>query len=827
MGVTLAAETQTHAEQDFDVVLKPISHPALGDIRIEESLFAIGRNELPFASYGQEVVAELSRRHARIFSERGDAYVADLESKNGTTVNGVRVRQKAHRLRAGDELCFGALCYRVAFHPRGPAKERAAWLLSLTLSPERDDLGLQPIVISRFPFLVSKVDETFSRYRDAYPHQVKYLSRRHAHIFLKGGQPFVEDLGSTNGTFVAGKRLDEHAVPLGEGEALAFGGNHFVYRVSLQREAGADPTVTKLPAAEASAAPAPDPDKTTFVAAADSFLDIFCIETSQPPDELNDDAPRTPEAGAKEEKRRPRSRAGIFLSELKEAYGGGERRGAGRRRAAGAALAVALVAILSGVLYWRGGPERQLRELLAGGQYAEAANLADRQLARQPEDAGLRALGTEALLKAEVPGWLQLLKAGKYDAAVAALAAMKQRGTRNADALALVAELAWVGDVERFVAARGGAEAPIRMFADEENIRALVRRWHEDAKGHQRALAQVSAYVPEFRDRYAEALSHLRRLESDEAVYLAAIDRLKATIAAELKGDNPQALEAVFNDYAEKYPRLTGLDRLREDLRRYSDIDREARAARLSPLIALLESTRFATPPFQEQFANLQATRLPPPELVERYRAASRAWRDGKAAEALAALQAAGSGPWGEVAAKELARRKTVSEDFAALQKARGTKAYEDRLIAFYGTLDPNEDGYYLRATEADVNAYRSRALERAGQLLERAQAAWRQYQANGGIRGEQRLEAGISGGFRSQAQLLARAEAGARQGMQIYTLLKAEEASRWAGLQGSIRAEAELQRRSLRELERVLEPGLLKAKLALMGDGGEERTAP
>jgi len=42
------------------------------------------------------------------------------------------------------------------------------------------------------------------------------------------------------------------------------------------------------------------------------------------------------------------------------------------------------------------------------------------------------------------------------------------------------------------------------------------------------------------------------------------------------------------------------------------------------------------------------------------------------------------------------------------------------------------------------------------------------------------------------------------------------------------INAEAELQRRSLQELRMVLEPGLLKNKLALIGGpGGEERRAP
>src|SRR5213076_2279194 len=86
------------------IVLHPIAPPGLGDIRIDENLFAIGRAEAPFASYPPEVVADLSRRHARIFGENGVVYLADLDSKNGTTVNGTAVRHSIVRLSDGDEL---------------------------------------------------------------------------------------------------------------------------------------------------------------------------------------------------------------------------------------------------------------------------------------------------------------------------------------------------------------------------------------------------------------------------------------------------------------------------------------------------------------------------------------------------------------------------------------------------------------------------------------------------------------------------------------------------------------------------------------------------
>ena len=818
------AEASAAAGQELNVLLRASSHPELGDILIEETPFAVGRNELPFVSYDKELVAELSRRHARVFWEAGALYVADLGSKNGTMVNGEAVGETPRRLHERDELSFGGvLSYRVKFLARARKPRQVGALLSLTLTPERDDLLLEPIVITRFPFLVGKIDDVFARYKSAYPHQVTYLSRRHAHLFLKGDVPFVEDLGSTNGTFVGDVRLDEHAVELHDGDVLAFGGSHFVYKVSLQREVETEPTLTRFGAALATPhADAGNADKTTFVAAPDSFLDIFCIAHPPRPDEADDapapgrdDAPRPPAP-------RERGRAAVFARELRRAFAGDDR-GMAKRALKWGVPFVALLAAIAVGLYLEGSSQRELEALVADGEYLRAAAAADAQLARDPDDAALKALGTEALLKAKLPQWLDGVEAGDFDAAAALLADMKARARHNADAQLLLAELDWVADLERFVRERGGPDAPIRLYTDEDPIRALLARWHDDAKSHQRALARIASHVPDFRDVHAEALTHQRRLESDESVYLVAVERLDATIASELAAGRAETLEVVLDEYAEKYPRLVGVDRLREDLRQYVALERELRERRLGPLVALLATLSFSTPPFQRQFAQLGSTALPPPDVLNRYRTASDAWRKGEAEQALATLQQIDAGPWAEVAATELARKQAVARQFKDLQQARGGKDYEERLLAFHASLDPDEDRHFIRATEADVGAYRGKALARASEMLTRAQAAWSQYRTSGGIGGEQRLESGISGKFRAQARLLAQAQVDARQGVRIHEMLKADVAAPWIKLRDEIDAERELQRQSLLELHRVLESGVLKAKLALIGERSDE----
>lgn len=818
------------ADQAFNLLLKPISHPELEEIRIEDNLFAIGRSESPFASYEPAIAAELSRRHARIFSEFGAVYLADLGSKNGTTVNGVAVRQKPCKLNDGDEICFGQqLCYKLQLGPHGVPRGTTERLLSLTLTPEKSDLGLLPIVITRFPFLLSKTDEIFSNYRNQYPHQINYISRRHAHIFLKHGSPYVEDLGSTNGTFIGGKRLDEHAVALQEGDMLSFGGHHLVFRVSLQTEVVNDPTLTRFSPQLAGATEA-DADKTTFVAAADSFLDIFCVDVApDQEDEVNNEVAEASEtAGIETGKPRKRTKFATFVAELREALPSDERPGTKRMLLWGAAL-VAGVLMLALPLYFRGAPERELKNLLASGDYDQAAATARQSLERHPDNPALQSLGTAALLKATLPDWLLLVKKGDFDGAASALAAMQELGTGNPEVQPLLNELAWIGNLEKFVGSRGKGDAPIQIYADEEKMSALLKQWDDDVQGHQRAFTAISSQVPEFRDWYAEALSHLRKLQSDNSVDLAAIERLKSNIGTALSRDQPETLNAVLTEYGAKYPRIGGIDRLREDLRQYIELENAVRARNLGSLAILLPKVEFSTPPFQERWRAMAASgRLPDADVLAQYQAASGAWRQGETKKAMDGLQKLAAGPWADAVAEEIEHKKKIIESFSELQSLRGNKGYDERLLAFCGTLDPAGDVYFIDATEADLGQIKDLALKRAHELLGRAQGHWNQYRDNGEIDGELRRESDISKEFRTQAELLADAERTAEQGMRIYTQLNGDIPGQWQDVYEEIKAEAEGQRRSLLELRLVLEPRLLKSKLALIGGRrGEQRESP
>ncbi|MDR5857455.1 FHA domain-containing protein [Caballeronia sp. LZ062] len=830
------AEAQPRVDESFDVVLQPLlrgdpAH-ALSEIRIDEDLFAIGRAEAPFDESPPEAVAQLSRRHARVFIEHGSVYIADLGSKNGTALNGTPVRDVPARLKSGDEISFGSrLSYRVQFVPR---RRRACVpkSVAVTFVPLREDLGLEPIELTQFPFLVSKTDDIFARYRPRYPHQVNYVSRRHAHVFVKAGAPFVEDLGSTNGTFVNGQRIGDSAIELKDGDTVAFGGTHFAYRVSLHG-AESESTLTELAAATPlNAHNERDSDKTTFVGSAHSFLDIFCIDQSAAgDDEINTDAQAASIARqTSSDDNARRGKVALFVHELHKAFASDDARATRRTRVVISGVLL-LLTVAGLAIFHSGSPERRARSLMASANYAQAAVLSDDYLRLHPQDAPFVSINTEAVLKADVPRWLTGLRNGEYANADAIIAQMQALSQHNREVGSLLDELRWVGKLERFVMGRGGPDAPIQMCADEPRIADILKHWESDAAGHQRDLDRIAGYVPEFRDPYALALSHLRKLQSDDSVYLAAIDRLNAGITKSLATDDLDAITAMLKDYADRYPRLRGLDRLRADATAYASLESAITAKSLAPLAEWLRTTQFSTPPFKTKWTELSAHQLPPATVMTQYAAVSDAWRNGRSAEAIAGLQKIPSGSWSSALQNELSHKKAVAAQFYELQKARGSKGYEDALLSFYEALDVQSDGYFVRAIASDMTALNGKALARGQTWMTQAQSLWEQYRTNGGIGGSQRLESDVSESFRTQARRLSDAHDASTRGMRMLRQVKASDAasqSKWTALSKEIDDEAELQRRSLQDLRMVLEPSLLQAKLNLLGGGsGEAQRVP
>src|SRR4030042_999250 len=80
------------------------------------------------------------------------------------------------------------------------------------------------------------------------------VSRRHARLTFQGGKYVLEDMGSTNGTFVNGQRLSGPRV-LKPGEVISFGEQIMLVFEAVNLDPGA--TMVSPRAAAVSAAPRP------------------------------------------------------------------------------------------------------------------------------------------------------------------------------------------------------------------------------------------------------------------------------------------------------------------------------------------------------------------------------------------------------------------------------------------------------------------------------------------------------------------------------------------------------------------------------------------
>ena len=56
-----------------------------------------------------------------------------------------------------------------------------------------------------------------------------YLSKKHARIFFKDAEFYIEDLGSTNGTFLNGKQLGTRPVKLKDSDKVSVGHMSFLF----------------------------------------------------------------------------------------------------------------------------------------------------------------------------------------------------------------------------------------------------------------------------------------------------------------------------------------------------------------------------------------------------------------------------------------------------------------------------------------------------------------------------------------------------------------------------------------------------------------------
>ena len=151
-------------------------------------------------------VPSVSGHHCRLTRDETGFVLEDLNSTNGTFVNGERIRGAVRvRLTATDTIHLGS---------HALSAERLLSLIDREPAPAISFRGAE-MVIGRIPGCDHVID-------------LPMISSRHARLFREGDRILIEDLRSSNGTFVNGTRV-EGPVVLNSGDEVGLGS----HRVTL------------------------------------------------------------------------------------------------------------------------------------------------------------------------------------------------------------------------------------------------------------------------------------------------------------------------------------------------------------------------------------------------------------------------------------------------------------------------------------------------------------------------------------------------------------------------------------------------------------------
>lgn len=829
----------------INITLEPTSNPEFATIEITDALFPVGRSEPFFTQLPAELSAKLSRRHARIFKEQGKVYLTDLNSRNGTSLNGINVRGGSPEpLKNGDIIEFAnELAYRVKLDEPGEnteAESADSDNPQLVLKPANENSSLDVIVIHQFPFLIARKDSIFEQYSTSNPEQLGQISRRHAVISQQQGELYLEDLGSSNGTEINGKRLDEHARKLVDGDSLSIGGDYFVYRVYLPAGGESssanetritDPRIEHDDSNNLSSAETPEPEAvaehTMFVDSPTSFLDIFCNENDDNNEKLEPKSNHAEVSDSADKHKAGGSPGKIGMAKLHARQIGkafqGEQR-VNSRISKRVATGVAIVSVFALAYFFYPSDVANIKQLSAQGQFTESAKLANSYLLKHPQNADIEAVATRALINSVLPDWLPLIDSNEYVAALQLLHNYQEDFPNISTGAEYLSLLTWVTNLENFIFNSDGIDGQIDIFQDEIEMKALLDYWNQGPNRYRQILAQISAINPEFMPLQKEILSQVRQLRHSYSLYGNAVNILSASAIDGISSGNMEKLLSNISDTEKNYPRLVGLDPLKRDAKKYDDSVNKIEHADLGTLINLHGTVDFETGLFQQNAAPVIDNKLPDRNTIFEYQRALESWKNGDPKDATDILGALRNNTkWTDQVDQEIDRLQRVERDFQTLELSKTTDAYAGDLLKFRKLLKPAEDSHYINLTNADFEQHKDLLIADVNLRYEHAAKLWGKYLQAGGITSVMRIEEPVSREYEIQAGRLSSSLPDSVAAVNGYALLQMAPATHITQLHSAIQEEVSRQRSWIRDLGVVLSDELLKTKLELLPYPTEE----
>ncbi|MEM9744414.1 MAG: FHA domain-containing protein [Pseudomonadota bacterium] len=783
------------------MVLKPTFDPSAEPLVLDGPLTAIGASQPALVRFGDDRLAGVETRHARIICEGDTPLLLDLSESGATLHNGEPAGTVPVPLRPGDVLTFGKhLELRLENVSAAVADatrllEPVSAAVQLLLTPVDDDGAIAPLAVTEFPMLMSSADGHFAGYREQLPEPMSFLSRRHAHIYRAGDTLLLEDLGSTNGSWHNGELMKDQAVELSSGDEVRFGHRRFSFSVSIQiSDAKAPITEQALP------------DGTVMISSAGSFLDVYCDAAPAQRTKTGDHEPAQGATAA--------MNAGSLLRALRVRW---QRWPYLRARQLGVLVGgpLLVVALIAGVALRDTRPQ-DIERLLRQQESQAALALASTFAADKPTDDAASQLLASTFERAVLPGWIERMdaeqpaSARRYLGDILALAPELETNRT-------VALLRWM--VELAEVSRGQAtQVNVSAATDNVELRQLAEHWQANADQYTRLLRRFTDSYDSLATVHTQAMSRIRAIQGDGLDRLNALDELKQQVETQLDAGEFATARRSTERFVETHPQILAMDRFLEDLEGWAEIAASRSTGDLETFLAQTADFDFATTFFRAQAAGLGTERQLAQRRWAQLTEARRLWQQGKLEAAVRSLSVDADSAWTGPIENQRRRFAELQQGFADLLNLVGTEDYADAVIDFYARLDPNEDVFLRDALTDDFSSQRERAAANAERQAQAGVALWDSYmQRFQGVSGGLRLESEVSPSYRELAAQLSESLATLTQAQRLFSLLELEPPESLDSRHAAARQEVARQRNALLSLRYVLGEDLAQQKLALL----------
>ncbi len=768
--------------------------------------FLITRNDPAFEAGDAQEVGQISRKHAVIMLKRGVPFIEDLESANGSFVNGRRLDERVMQLNGGDVLSLGSGVEFTVFVDEvddgrtivaPPATQSASGVTAADDQPiasePEPDRQPEPARVATQP------DEAPGRKAEpqaSAPNAVEAEVPPAEVVETEPDDP-APDSSAGLASLAAELPASEEVAAAEEAEAPPEHG---------PASSAVAATPEERPAAPVSADTS-DLLGTRIVGSGDSFLKLLYEKEEE--DDVQEAAPRINEG--------PRNKAAAFGQAL------GGRSAISARVLWSIAAAVGLVAGVWGYVYWSESAERGLRACLESGQYLTCAQDAADQLATGSTNREVERLGEQALIRGLIDTWKPELEAGNFSGAQAQLTQAAGRfavlpGTKD-----IVGVLEWITRTTRY--RNHNSDVAASWFqADDQDVGEVVAAWSANEAVYSRVMVQMAEYSPDFRQIQTQAMSDLRALRETDSVYGKALSAAKESLYRKLETGAVGEARAEAEAFRQQYTQvlgtaalLSGLDQFEAVVAAYEARDLMAVSARYAALDVQVPVVRRGLEAWYERFG-------PRESVVATYQAAAAAWRAGDAEQSITRLGEITDGIWAEVAADEVARQQQVAADYANLRAMDGSADYKLALLEFAAGLTA-EDAYYSEALAEPLAGYSAEIGGEVAAQFERATAFWDSYRDDGGISGIMRVESNVSRSYARQAERLRDAYALVMRALVLAEATATRLTDSQTRIAEDVRSEAARQHRWLSDLSAVLPPATLAEKRAALPELQEDET--